>query len=141
MRQPRLYLSFAIIATLALAGCRAAVPINNVVNTSYGSTAYADAGKLTLTDYEKAIVRAGTYRNWEMKPIGPGQLEAKNVIRNKHTVHLDIVFNTETFSIKHKGSTNLEWNATAQTIHPSYNTWVRLLEADIKAEIQRLRAR
>tara|TARA_R110002072_G_scaffold9769_3_gene46882 strand:+ start:280 stop:705 length:426 start_codon:yes stop_codon:yes gene_type:complete len=140
MRTSRLLLTFAVAATLGLAGCRATVPVNNIVNTSYGSAAYADAKNLTLTDYEKAIVRATTYRNWVAKPLAPGHIEASNLIRNKHKVVVDILFDTETFSIKYKDSTHLAWNPTTQTIHPNYNSWVRLLEADIKSEIQRLRA-
>lgn len=140
MRKSSLVLSFALIATLAVAGCRASVPIDEVVKTSYGANTYSDAKKLTLSDYEKAIVRAGTYRRWNAKQIAPGHLELTNMIRDKHNVALDVFFDTETFSIKHKSSTNLRWNPTARTIHPNYNLWVDLLEGDIKAEIQRLRA-
>ena len=140
MRKSPLVLSFALIATLAIAGCRASVPIDEPVKASYGTNAYAESAKLTLSDYEKAIVRAGTYRRWVAKQIAPGQLEFTNTIRDKHTVVLDIVFDTETFSIKRKSTTNLRWNPTTKTIHPNYNFWIDLLEADIKAEIQRLRA-
>lgn len=140
MKITQLLVLFAISAPLALGGCRATVPVTNVPETSYGSATYSDARKLTLSDYEKAIVRAGSYRGWIMKPIAPGQLEATNVVRGKHTVVVDIVFNTETYSIKYKDSKNMDWDAATRTIHPNYNTWVKLLEADIKAEIQRLHA-
>jgi hypothetical protein len=141
MKNRRSVIPVTIIATLMLVGCRATVPVQNVVKASYGSASYANAGKLTLNDYEKAINRAGTYRKWVSKPVVPGHIEATNVIRTKHTVAVDIFFNTETFSIDYKRSTNLKWNPTSRTIHPHYNSWVKLLEADIKAEIQRMRAR
>lgn len=140
MQKMRLLLLLTIIAPLALVGCRATVPVENVVETSYGSATYADAEKLTLIDYEKAIVRAGIHRNWIANPVAPGHLEATNVIRNKHTVVVDIFFDTESFSIKYKDSKNLDWNPATRTIHPNYNSWVKLLEADIKAEVQHLRA-
>lgn len=140
MKISRLMFSATVCATLALVGCRATVPVQNVVKASYGSAAYGEAGKLTLHDYEKAIARAGTYRNWETKPIAPGHLEASNLIRRKHAVVVDIFFDTETFSIQYKSSSDLDWNPAAGTIHPNYNSWVDLLKADIKAEIQRLRA-
>ncbi|MEH6755429.1 MAG: hypothetical protein V7788_14845 [Alphaproteobacteria bacterium] len=140
MNKLRFVLPLALVAALALVGCRTAVPIENVSTVSYGSNAYAKEPNLTLTDYEKAIVRAGTYRGWLAKPVAPGHLEAANVIRNKHTVVVDILFNTETFSIDYKSSQNLDWNPATKTIHPNYNSWIELLEADIKAEIQRLRA-
>ena len=129
-----------LIAALALVGCRATVPVENVVKAPYGSASYQSAGKLTLSDYEKAITRAGTYRRWVSNPVAPGHIEATNVIRTKHTVVIDIFFNTETFSIDYKNSTHLKWDPTSRTIHPNYNSWVKLLEADIKAEIQRMRA-
>jgi len=141
MKNLRRILPLTIAAMLVLAGCRATVPVENVVKEPYGSTTYANAGKLTLSDYEKAIIRAGTYRNWISKTIAPGQVEATNVIRGKHTVVVDIIFNTETFSIDYKRSANLKWDPTSRTIHPNYNAWVKLLEADIKAEIQRMRTR
>lgn len=140
MKKMRLTLPLAALAMLALVGCRTAVPIESVNAESYGSIAYAEAGALTLRDYEKAIVRAGANRGWTMRPIGTGKLEATNNIRNKHTVVVDIAFNTETFSIDYKDSTNMDWNPTTRTIHPNYNSWLELLEADIKTEIQRMRA-
>lgn len=139
MRKSPLVLSFVLIATLAIAGCRGSLPIDEVVKTSYGPNTYSEAKKLTLTDYEKAIARAGTYRRWVAKPVAPGHLELTNNIRNKHDVTLDVFFNTETFSIKHKSSKNLRWNPTEKTIHPLFNMWLDLLEGDIKLEIRRLR--
>lgn len=140
MNKIRLTLPLAALAMLALVGCRTAVPIETVSAESYGSSTYAEADKLTLRDYEKAIVRAGANRGWAMRPVGAGKLEATNVVRDKHTVVVDIAFDTETFSIDYKDSKNMDWNPTARTIHPNYNSWVELLEADIKTEIQRMRA-
>jgi|SaaInlStandDraft_2_1057019.scaffolds.fasta_scaffold91894_2 hypothetical protein len=140
MNKFKLSIPLALVAALALVGCRTAVPIENVSTASYGSDAYTSAQDLSLKDYEKAIVRAGTYRIWVAKPVAPGHLEATNVIRNKHTVVVDILFNTETFSIDYKSSTILDWNPATKAIRPNYNSWVELLEADFKAEIQRLRA-
>lgn len=140
MNKTRLTLPLAALAMLVLAGCRTAVPIDNVNTESYGSVIYAEANKLTLKDYEKAIVRAGAHRGWDIRPISAGQLEATNVVRDKHTVVVDVAFDRKTFSIDYKNSKNMDWNSRTKTIHPSYNAWVELLEADIKAEIQRLRA-
>ena len=141
MKNLRRIMPLTIAAMLVLAGCRATVPVESVVKEPYGPATYANAGKRTLGDYEKAIIRAGTYRNWISKTVAPGQIEATNVIRGNHTVVVDIAFNTETFSIDYNRSTNLKWDPTTRTIHPNYNSWMKLLEADIKAEIQRLRAR
>jgi hypothetical protein len=133
-------LPIIVFAALALVGCRGTVPIENVSNAPYGLASYTADEPLTLEDYEQAIVRAGSKRNWVFERVGPGHLVATNVVRGKHTAVVDITFDTESFSIDYKDSRNLKYDPSTQTIHPNYNAWVDLLKVDIQTEIQILDA-
>ncbi|MEM7505719.1 MAG: hypothetical protein AAF415_03155 [Pseudomonadota bacterium] len=135
--KPRFMTVLAVSMVLALAGCRA-TPLQNVVDASYGSTASARA--LSLEDYRKAILRAGAKRKWVFTDAGPGHLIGNVNVRGKHEATVDVYFDTEQFSIRHQSSRNLNYDAANQTIHPNFNTWLRNLESDIRAEIQILRA-
>ena len=136
----KFFLPIALVAMVALAGCRAPVPVQNLDNVKYGMSEYTPRKTLTLEDYERAIIRAGSERNWIFEPAGPGHLIGTNDIRGKHKAVVDVTFTTESFSIDYKNSQNLDYNANAGTIHPNYNNWVELLKADIQAEIQKMRA-
>lgn len=124
---------------LALAACRPGEPVYNVAGASYGGVGYGAGQAVSLQDYERAIIRAGTKRKWNFQRLGPGHLEASTLVRGKHRATVDITFNTETFSITRKSTQNLEYDPSQGIIHPNYNSWISLLESDIKAEIQRLK--
>ena len=129
-----------LLIALAVAGCRPLQPVANIENSAYGSAEFASSKRLGLVDYEKAIIRAGSSRNWVFERVGPGHLVGTVDVRGKHRAVVDIFFDTETYSISYKDSQNLKYNAEENSIHPNYNSWVQLLETEIKAEIQRLRA-
>lgn len=140
MRNRNLKWAALIVAALAVAGCRPLVPVNNVTDASFGSSLYSTANVLSLDDYERAISRAGADRGWAFTRIAPGQLEGTLDVRGKHEATVDVVFNTETYSISYKSSQNLKYHAPSNLIHPNYNNWIDLLDRDIQAEIQKLRA-
>jgi len=137
MSKNRTVAATLVVAALMLAACRPLAPVVNVNNASYGS--YANTA-LTLDDYERAIVRAGTKRNWVFNRLGPGHLEGRTTVRGKHSATVDVLFNTQTYSINYKSSQNLKYDAAKGEIHPNYNSWITLLDNDIKAEIQRMQA-
>lgn len=140
MQKLKYILPILFIAAFAVAACRAPVPVQNFNDVKYGMSDYKPSRTLTLDDYERAIIRAGSKRNWIFEPAGPGHLIGTNDVRGKHKAVVDVTFNTETFSIDYKNSQNLDYNSSARTIHPNYNSWVDLLKADIQAEIQKMRA-
>ena len=129
----------ALVGVMAVAGCRSA-QIASVQSQPYGSSGLNYSDALTLEDYEKAIIRAGSKRGWIFSRVGPGHLVGTVDVRGKHSAAVDVVFDTETFSILYKDSQNLDYNPTKNQIHPSYNSWVKFLEQDIKSEIQALKA-
>ena len=130
-----------VSAIFALVGCTGRLaPIENIDNASYGTSAFEQSKTLSLDDYGRAVVRGAALRNWVSKSVGPGHIEATNVVRGKHTVVVDILYNAETFSITHKSSQNMNWVPATSMIHQNFNAWVGLLESDIRSEVQRLRA-
>ncbi len=67
MNKFKLSIPLALVAALALVGCRTAVPIENVSTASYGSDAYTSAQDLSLKDYEKRLLSgpAHTESGWQ----------------------------------------------------------------------------
>ena len=136
---PRFFAGLALIAVLAVTGCRTA-PLYEASDISFSSPPTSVKRVLTIEDYKDAIIRGGSKRGWTFEDGGPGHLVGTVGVRGKHFATVDIVFDTESFSITHKSSTNLNYNASSRVIHPNYNTWVHNLESDIQAEITRLKA-
>lgn len=124
----------ALVTALALAGCRSA-PIYNATEIDFATPASAAPAALTLDDYRSAIIRGGAKRNWTFEDAGPGHLVGSVAVRGKHFATVDVIFDTEEFSITHKTSQNLNYNPSKQEIHPNYNSWVANLQNDIQAEI------
>lgn len=121
-----------VAAMVALAGCRAGQPVYNVTSASYAT---ASARKPSMGQVERAIIRAGAKRGWSFTPVAPGQLQGSTVVRGKHRATVTVVYSRSDFSIQYKDSQNMEYDPATGNIHPNYNSWVRLLEQDIRAEI------
>ena len=117
-----------LVILLALGGCRAA-PVQNVDSAPL----YAPPGA-SLELIKEGIIRAGYRRDWEIAEIGPRHLEAKVVVRGKHTAIVDIYFDRKSFSIVYKDSKNLNYDG--ESIHSNYNQWVQNLKKDIQKEMR-----
>lgn len=124
-------------APLALAGCAKAALVQDIESRPYGGEAYTP---LALSDYERAIVRAGAERGWQFRRLGTGHLEGRILVRGKHLAVVDVNFTREVFSIRYRDSENLEYDPATGAIHGNYNKWVTTLSEDIQAEVRRLRA-
>lgn len=118
---------FAALLFLTVASCRQAA-IYDVNNMSLNASPSA-----TMEDVESAIKRAGSGLGWHIKTISAGLLEARLPIR-AHIAVTDIRFDTQTFSITYKDSTNLKYNAKNRTIHSNYVGWIQNLQNAILAE-------
>jgi hypothetical protein len=136
---PRFIVGLALISVLALMGCRAA-PLYNATDIAFTAPPTSVTRVLTMDDYKDAIIRGGAKRKWTFEDGGPGHLIASVGVRGKHFATVDIVFDTEGFSITHKSSQNLNYNAGRNEIHPNYNSWIHLLQDEIQAEITLLKA-
>ena len=83
----------------------------------------------------KAILLAGFSRGWLGSIVEPGHIVSKIIVRNKHTVVLDIYYTSESYSIEYKDSKNM--NYKEKRIHRSYNSWIKNLSKDIDQELFR----
>jgi len=118
----------AILITLALlTGCGTA-PVKNVDSAMI-------SGGNSITDVEKAINRAGMGLGWSMKKISDGHIQGDLALRS-HLAVVDITFNKDSYSIKHKNSTNLKYDGV--NIHTNYNGWIENLTKAINIQISTL---
>lgn len=87
---------------------------------------------------KKAVRKALFDKGWETREIGPGHLQGKHTKTGKkgsYTAIVDVKFDTKTVRIGYKGSENLDYNQADGTIHKTYNSWVRYLEKNIRANL------
>jgi len=124
-------LILAAASVVLLAGCRSA-PVRDVINEPVVVTGEKQA---TLDDVERAIVRAGSALGWRMRPVAPGQMEGTLNLRS-HTAIVDITYDTRTYSIKYKDSTNLGYDG--RNIHSNYNGWIENLDKGIQTQLVNL---
>jgi hypothetical protein len=114
---------------LILAGCRIA-PIYEVQQAPITAARAASAA-----DVERAIRTAGAGLGWQMVPRGPGTIEGVLILRD-HRAVVDIRYDTKSYSIKYKDSSNLGYDGA--NIHPNYNGWVQRLDQGIRAQLSAL---
>jgi hypothetical protein len=119
----------ACLLALAVASCRTAT-IHNVDDASFVAPR-----QLTLGDVGDAIRRAGGGLGWRMRIEEPGHMVGTLALRS-HVAIVDINYDTSSFSINYKDSTNLNYDGT--NIHSNYNGWIQNLEQAILAEITAL---
>ena len=110
---------------LLLVACRTA-DLYNVQNAPGASKA------VSMADVETAIRRAGHGLGWQITPQGPGRAEGTLALR-EHRAVVDITYDTKSYSIKYKDSTNLD--ASDGQIHKNYNGWIQNLDKAISREL------
>ena len=130
MRKTALFVSLVLMGTLAISGCPRTAPINNphaVISVSKN---------LTQAQVREAIYAACPQRGWEARDISSNTIEAKVVVRGKHTAVVEIVYSSKDYTIRYKSSDNLR--AEGGSIHSNYNKWVDNLRRDIDTELARI---
>ena len=115
------------IFVLIAASC-AGKPIYNVDGHHFPVAAQS----MPISKIRAAIIEAAEARDWQVKPIGEGHLEAVYV-RNTHKAVVDILYDRQTYSIHYKSSENLK--AQDGTIHRNYNRWVNNLDEEIQKKV------
>jgi hypothetical protein len=126
MIRDALKLAVPFVIAFLLSACRTPVPVYNV------SSEPVTPAPASLADVQRAITKAGVGLGWQMKPVAPGKMIGTLKIR-EHTAVVDITFNTKTYSIKYKESTNLNYDGT--NIHPNYNGWIQNLDKQIRVNL------
>jgi hypothetical protein len=95
------------------------------------------AGKGT-EDVKKAIKKAFFDKGWEAREVGPGHLQGKHTKSGKkgsYTAVVDVKYDSKTVRIGYKDSENLNYDAKENTIHKTYNNWIKYLEKNIRANL------
>lgn len=128
MKRLQAVLLFICVVAVAVAGCRGGGEIYNVkdapVITASGKTP-------SLEEMQKAILTAGVGLNWSMAVVKPGHIVGTLNVRS-HQAVVDIVYNSKTYSITYKDSTNLKYDAEKKTIHENYRSWIQHLDNNIR---------
>lgn len=119
-----------LISLTVVAACQRNQPIYSVTNHPVPVA----ARELPADRIERAIVEAAHAQGWQVEPIVPGQLRAKQGWRT-HMMAVQISFSRDTYNIQHAYSSNLR--ETGDSIHRNYNTKVRALEAEIEKRLYR----
>ena len=121
------YVLLAVVAAILLGACRSNQPVLNIANAPVS----ARSSDYTLEDMDNAITQAGIAFGWEMRPVQPGHMVGTLRIRD-HVAVVDIQYNTQTYNIRYKNSTNLKYDGT--NIHPNYNGWIQNLNNAIASK-------
>ncbi len=130
-----LFFVLALIAAPAIA--REPVPVidlpNNAVATNSGKT-------VTAEQVKQAILTAAASKGWTVAQQPDRQLVATILVRNKHTVVVDIAYSAESYSIVYKDSINMKFGVVdgSKVIHPYYNRWTQALKEAIRIELLKL---
>ena len=116
---------------------REAVPIVN-----YDDIAVAtNSGKAPSADQVKqAIIAAASNKSWSIARQPDGKLLATLIVRNKHTIVVEIAYAADTYSLRYKDSINMKFDQRdgQPVIHPYYNRWVQELKDAIRIELLKL---
>ncbi|WP_140628914.1 hypothetical protein [Methylibium rhizosphaerae] len=98
------------------------------------STEMVETGRVLLPQVEGApsaqrthssIVRAVLELGWTIVKDEPGRLEIKySKGGGKHVAVVALLYDANGFEVKYVDSTNLNYDAAAARIHPTYNMWV-----------------
>jgi len=121
-----------IIMGLILGGCGAPSIVQNIDNSQYLTKSVAKV------EVAKAIQRGASRKGWRTKTIGNGLIEANINVRGKYFVAVNINYNSKGYKISYKKTRNLKYNPADNTIHPSYNKWVKILSQNIDYELENI---
>lgn len=135
--------TFVIAASLAVAAlasfpvqARTPVPVINL--TQIAIPASPSQGR-TEAQVRQAITLAAQAKGWTVAAPEAGKLVATLNVRNKHTVMVDIPYDSRSYSLIYRDSANMKYgqmNGEA-VIHPNYNRWTQDLRVAIDHELIR----
>lgn len=113
-----------VLLSVALAGC-SIQPIMTVKNEPIGFN-------LPVSSVKKAIIDAGTQRDWLMTETKPGVIQGVLLVRT-HKAVIDITYNDKSYSIDYVDSQHLDYKNG--DIHRNYNRWIHNLDLDIRKNL------
>ena len=145
-----LLFAFALVASPANAQ-RTPVSIVNYPNVTIAASG---GGSAQAGQVKKAIQEAANIKGWTLADEPGSKMLATLVVRNKHTVMVEIAYSAQRYSLRYRDSVNMNYHAEAKydsrlpgvrngyaqrgpVIHPAYNTWVRELKDAIDVSLLR----
>lgn len=94
----------------------------------------------TADQVKSAVRKALLQRNWRVKEVGAGAVEAKYVKPGRrgieHVAAINVTYNTKTIRISYKDSQELNYDKESGEIHANYNKWIQNLEKDIQINLE-----
>ncbi|BAS68333.1 hypothetical protein [Bathymodiolus septemdierum thioautotrophic gill symbiont] len=117
-------ISIVMVSLALLVGC-GSKPVKNIDNSTI-------SGVSSISSVENAIIRAGAGLGWIIKKKNSGHMVGKLALR-KHVAIVDITYTKNSYSIKYKDSTNLNYDGT--NIHSNYNGWIQNLQNAINVQL------
>ena len=127
-----------------------------VVNFDNVAIATSSGKPVASEQFKKAVQTAAASHSWTVAQTADGKLLATLVVRNKHTVTVEIAYAIDKYSLHYKDSVNMNYAASARStragpgspnsvdgngqpvIHPNYNKWVQTLRDAIRTELIKL---
>jgi hypothetical protein len=89
---------------------------------------------------KRAILKACNDRKWVVKEKEPGELIAVLSSGDRYSLAVLIKYSNEGYSIEYSDSEGMKYNAEKNTIHSSYERWIKTLNKDINTNINSLMA-
>jgi hypothetical protein len=129
-----LFLFLALILVSPVGQARFAEPVQSPQQATFIVSGNVAPG---LSKVRESIGLAGSARGWVVTSEQPGQLQLRNVVRNKHVVVINVFFDSKGVRAEYVSSENLKYEMRGGVayIHPKYNEWVNLLLHDIVAKV------
>jgi hypothetical protein len=132
----RAMVGFVCVAGLLVAGCDQYRTTELQRNYQVGLLQSHD-----MKIIESAIELSLAKRGWAILQH-TGQRYVAELHERVHTVQVAVVYDAQSAHIDYVSSTNLQYekNATGETIHRKYTTWVKNLADDIRLNVTRANA-
>jgi hypothetical protein len=129
-----------LLALLSAAGAQAQRQPVPVINYENQLVARTDGKSISAGDVRQAIQNAASAHQWRLAPAGDSHMQATLVVRNKHTVVVDVEYGPEKFSVRYLNSINMKAGKQngQDVIHPFYNRWVQTFLEAIRMELNRV---
>ncbi len=136
LRRISLFL-FATAWSISAGAASAPVPLQNNERVAIS---VLDKTKLSLEAVKKAIVMGAASRRWRVVQEIPASLRLSVINSRRISATVDISYDLDAYSIKYVSSENLNYAVRdgVETIHPTYNMWLRFLIQSINAELLRI---
>lgn len=127
-----------VVASVIVMGCLVAVSSKVQAAPLVNPQPVQVPCETSLKDVKKAIWVALIGRTWNPVDKGEGLIEAKVVVRGKHTLIVDIKYDTKSVLIRYKDSDNLSYHVSKDgqaTIHKNGNSWMQNIANDTRNQL------